>query len=150
MVLGVSVSLFSVEINTRIGGLRRADCPPPGGWASCSPLKGLREQRWSQEEAAPFFLPHGFSQDISFHLLLPLMGLYTIGVPGSQASGLRRSYSVSLHNHMTRFFIVSPHAYIYLLLFCFPREPWPICNTVHHLAHLPPGAFFFFPFQTAH
>lgn len=79
-----------------MGGLNKADCPPQGGWASCSPLKSWMEQRWSLEEAAPFFLPHCFSQDLSSYLLLPLIGVYTIGAPGSKAFRLRQSYTVRL------------------------------------------------------
>ena len=45
IVLGVSVRVFSDEINIGIDGLSKADCPPQCGWASSNQLMACIDKK---------------------------------------------------------------------------------------------------------
>lgn len=69
---GYAVRVFLDDISIWNDRLSEVDGPPQCGWPSSNPQRAWVEQKAKGKGSSFFLLPHYFSQNITFHLLLPL------------------------------------------------------------------------------
>ena len=127
----MSVRMFPEEISIWIRGLNKVNGPPQCIWATSYPLRAWVKQKVKKEKSA--FFCHIVWIGTS-HLLMscPWTEIYSIISLGSQALGLGLNDTIdfpgspvctwqikgllSLHNHMSQFFLISFHILLIVFL----------------------------------